>query len=91
MELKQVLVKNFTDFINGREVDAIVELKENKIIQPGENVLAFKDSLAATTSLAVPREKQDLSIGVQGTVTEVVPGEPMQKSNHVQRLKIKKV
>jgi hypothetical protein len=53
-------------------------------------VMVYKDSLAATSSLAVPREKQDLSIGIEGTITSVDANDPVQKGSHTQRIKVKK-
>jgi hypothetical protein len=88
MELQSVLIKHFTDFISGKEVDAIAERKTARAILPGEKVLAFKNSLAVVTSLPVPHEKLDLSIGVEAVVTEVNFNEPGVKP--VQHLKVKK-
>jgi hypothetical protein len=91
MELHQVLIKNFNDYVEGREVEARVEIKGNKLLHPGERVLAFKDSLAAVTSLPVPREKQDHTIGVEGTITAVEIREPVKQGSGFMKLRVKKI
>jgi hypothetical protein len=88
--MNQVLIKNFSDYVNGREVEATASLQPGTMLQPGERVLAFKDSIAATTSIPVPREKQDLSIGIEGTVTQVDIQQP-ESGSKLQKLKVIKV
>jgi len=92
MELHQVLIKNFQDYLDGKEVEATAKLKENKVLQPGDHVLVFKDSLAATSTLSVPRSKQDLSIGIEGTVTQVDMRDPVKKEGSgILKIKVKKL
>jgi hypothetical protein len=62
-------VKNFGEFLTGREVPAVIEGGDP--VQEGEQVLAIKDSVAATSVLSVPQEKFHQSIGVEATVTAV--------------------
>ena len=90
MELHQVLIKNFDEFLSGKEVEATAQFKDSAVIAPGERVLAFKDSIAATSSVAVPRNRQDHSIGIEGMVTAVSSRDAM-KSGKRLLLKVKKV
>jgi hypothetical protein len=62
-------VKNFGEFLTGKEVPAVIEGTEH--VEEGEQVLAIKDSVAATTVLSVPQEKLHQSIGIEATVVAV--------------------
>jgi hypothetical protein len=89
MQLHQVLIKNFQEYLAGREVEATITLKEGEVVSPGESVLAVKDSIAAKTNIPVPRSKQDHVIGVEGTITEIQSRDSV-KGNRVQVVKVKK-
>jgi hypothetical protein len=91
MELHQVLIKNFNDFVNGQEVEVTEELKGNKILHPGERILAFKDSIAVTSGVSVPRGKEDHAIGIEGTITSVELRDPVKQGSRTMKLKIKKI
>lgn len=91
MKLRQILIKNFHDYVNGNEVEATAEIKEGNIIRPGEHVMVFKDSFAALSDIPVPREKQDLSIGIEGTVIQTIISESEEKGRHLQKIKVKKI
>jgi hypothetical protein len=62
-------VKNFSAFLTGQEVPAVIQ--GSGPVQEGEQVLAIRDSLAATSGLSVPQEKLHQSIGVEATVMAV--------------------
>ena len=71
MDLAKVVIKeNYADYLSGREVEATV-ISGMKDIEKGMHVMGFHNSIAATTAIAVPREKQSHYIGVEGVVTEV--------------------
>jgi hypothetical protein len=91
MELREIIVEDFNNFINGNEVEATAELKDNKIIHPGERILAFKNSLAAETSIPVPREKQDHAMGIEARVTAVELRDPVKSGKKIMRLRVQKV
>jgi hypothetical protein len=84
--MKQVQVKDFPGFIEGKEVEATASIHHNSLITAGETVLAFKDSLAANTNIPVPKKLQDLAIGIEGTVMETEHPESGR-----QKLRIKKI
>ena len=90
MELRKVVIKdNFNDFLNGKEVEAALLPPLKNSISPGEHVLAFKDSIAATTNVSVPKEEMHRTIGVEGTVVSTsVKTNP---SAEGVRVKIKKI
>ncbi|MBT1705699.1 hypothetical protein [Chryseosolibacter indicus] len=90
MELKELRIKNYSDYLNGREVEALVELTKDTILKPGERVLVYKDSVSIASSVPVPREKQHQSIGVEGVVTQAQIIEPVQDGAIKQVLRIKK-
>ena len=94
MELPQVLIKNnYYDYLNGNEVEATVVLPENGRIQPGEHVLAYRDSLATLYDVPVPKEMQSRYIGIEGRVTQLGfrGTDKPQNGARVQLLKVKKV
>jgi hypothetical protein len=90
MELHQALIKNFNDYLAGREVEATIHLKDGETVIEGERVLAVKDSISATTDVPVPRSKQVLAIGIEGTVTEIGMRGPS-ASPRTQIVKVKKL
>jgi hypothetical protein len=59
-------VKNFTDFLHGKEVIATVN--DNNRIERGQHVHAVKDSIAASVAVPVPQSKLHESMGVEATV-----------------------
>lgn len=59
-------VKNFTDFLHGKEVTATV--KNSDRIEQGQHVLAIKDSIAANIGITVPQDKLHEALGVEATV-----------------------
>jgi hypothetical protein len=73
MDLPKVVIKqNFQDYLAGKEVEASVVSHPQKEVWPGERVMAFKDSLAATSNMPVPTSELSHSIGIEGTVTQVM-------------------
>lgn len=71
MDLPKVVIKdNYTDYLNGKEVEAtVVSGKRN--LEKGMHVMGFHNSIAVNTSFTVPKEKQAHYIGVEGMVTEI--------------------
>ena len=88
MALHYAVIKNFGDYLAGREVEATIHLKNNESVSPGEKVLAIHDSIAATTDLPVPRSKQDEVIGIEGTITEVRTGP---SGSRIEKVIVKKI
>jgi hypothetical protein len=91
MKTHQILIKNFTDYIDGREVDAITELKDNRVFHPGDHILGFRDSVAASSNVPVSHKLQDHSIGIEGTITAVEVSKPAGGNTGIMKLKIKKI
>lgn len=93
MELPKVVIKdNFNGYLIGEEVKAAVVGSAAVPLQPGEHVIAFKDSLAAVSDVPVPKQQQSHYIGIEGTVTriEFVTDGPAALTDH-QLLRIKKL
>lgn len=67
--MKQVLIKAFHQYLDGEEVEARTEASE--ALHPGDKVLAFKDSISATSDVSVPRSSQHSAIGIEGIVVDV--------------------
>lgn len=89
MELPKVVIKqNFQDYFAGKEVEASFVTKKDSEVWPGERVMAFKDSLAATSDIPVPSSEISHSIGIEGTITQVVQ-EKLPTSDTIQRSVIK--
>ena len=64
INLKPVL---YHDYVEGKDV-----VCSSSLLQPGEHVMVFKDTIAATSSVPVPHSSQHSdSIGVEGIVTAV--------------------
>lgn len=63
-----IIVDRYTDFLNGKEVEAIVA-GNGAHPAKGMHVMAFHDSIAINSNVSVPREKQSQYIGVEGVVT----------------------
>lgn len=75
MKTLYILPEDFQQFVNGSEVNCTIS--NEKSIQPGEEVLVYKDSVAAITDAATPtREKQDDYLGLEGIVTSVQQAPP---------------
>ncbi len=68
-------VKDFTDFLHGKDVVATVHTGNDHRLEQGERVLAVKDSVAASVAITVPQSKLHQSMGVEATVisAEVSP------------------
>ena len=93
MELPKVVIKdNFNEYLSGKEVKAALADAASAPLQPGEHVIAFKDSLAAVTDVPVPKQQQSHYIGIEGTVThiEFVTDGPAALTDH-QLLRVKKL
>jgi hypothetical protein len=87
METPKVVIKdNFSDFLEGKVVDAQpvkgIELHE------GEKVIAVKDSIAGTTNLTVPPNEIHRAIGIDAVVISVSPTD-QKKSATVPNLLLK--
>jgi hypothetical protein len=73
MDLPKVVIKqNFQDYLAGKEVEASIVSPSRHEVWPGERVMAFKDSLGATSDLPVPTSELSHSIGIEGTITQVM-------------------
>ena len=71
MDLPKVIIKdNYTDFLNGKEVEATVVSRKNPV-EKGMHVMGYHNSIAVNTAFTVPKEKQTHYIGVEGMVTEI--------------------
>jgi hypothetical protein len=93
MSLPKVVIKDhFDEYLNGVEVKAFLVDSVDAPLQPGEHVIAFKDSLAATTDIPVPKQQQAHYIGVEGAVTHTeVSALPSGSSVERQQVMVKKV
>jgi hypothetical protein len=91
MKAHEILIKNFTDYVDGREVEATAELKDNRVFHPGDHILGYKDSIAAAANISVPRKLQDSSIAIEGTIIAVEINKPAAAPNGIMKLKIKKI
>lgn len=70
MDLPKVIIKeNYTDYLNGKEVEATVIGKGH--LEKGMHVMGFHNSIAVNTGFSVPKAKQAHYIGVEGMVTEI--------------------
>jgi hypothetical protein len=67
--MKTARVKNFSEFLGGAEVTAVVQLKGQEMIEQGEQVLAIKESVASHTGVPVPQGKLHEAMGVEAMVT----------------------
>ena len=71
MDLPKVIIKeNYTDFLNGKEVEATV-VSRKRPVEKGMHVMGYHNSIAVNTAFTVPKEKQTHYIGVEGMVTEI--------------------
>lgn len=87
MNLPKVIINdNYTDFLNGKEVEATVVSGKDTVAK-GMHVMGFHNSIAINTSFTVPREKQAHYIGVEGMVTEIEAASNNQKP-HVKVVKV---
>jgi hypothetical protein len=74
MDLPKVVIKdNYEAYLSGSEVKAALVDSSSTPLQPGQHVLAFKDAIAATTDMPVPKRQQSHYIGIEGTVTQIQP------------------
>lgn len=89
MDLPKVIIKdNYTDFLNGKEVEATV-VSPRKNVEKGMHVMGYHNSIAVNTAFTVPKEKQAHYIGVEGMVTEIHVPEPTgQKEPKVKVVKV---
>jgi hypothetical protein len=89
MDLPKVIIKdNYTDFLNGKEVEATV-VGRNLPVEKGMHVMGFHNSIAVNTGISVPREKQSHYIGVEGMVTDIYyPGSAGHQAPHVKVVKL---
>lgn len=88
MNLPKVIINNYLDYLNGKEVEATV-VSEKGQIKKGMHVLGFHNSIAINTGLPVPHEKQSHYIGVEGMVTDIDGGLPEQHNRP--QVKIRKL
>lgn len=88
MDLPKVIINdNYTDFLNGEEVEATV-VSEKQDLETGMHVMGFHNSIAVNTGFTVPREKQSHYIGVEGKVTAIDSSSPAHERPHVRVVKI---
>lgn len=72
MSLYKVIIKqDFHDYLDGKEVEATFVSRKPEQVWPGEHVLAFKDTAAATSDIPRPTADFSTAIGIEGTVTQV--------------------
>jgi hypothetical protein len=91
MNLQVVYLKdNYHDYLTGAEVESTLNTK-NASMEPGQHVLVFKESIAATANVVITPEKESDNIGVEGLVTQVRQVKDMNKGYTVQYLKLKKL
>lgn len=94
MDRIKVLVRDhYREYLKGQEVrGAAILPRVSHRLRPGDKVIVYHDTIAASTSLAVPQEKIHQSIGVEGMVTELDP-QVLESTGgkHVQWLKVKKI
>jgi hypothetical protein len=89
MDLPKVIIKdNYTDYLNGKEVEATV-VSEKNAVEKGMHVMGFHNSIAVNTTVAVPKEKQSHYIGVEGMVTDIDFTSPADA--HVAKVKVVKI
>lgn len=70
MDLPKVVINgNYTDFLNGKEVEATAVGSPTRL-KKGMAVMGFHNSIAVNSNVSVPREKQSQYIGVEGLVTD---------------------
>ncbi|MFZ6011806.1 MAG: hypothetical protein ACOYXT_15800 [Bacteroidota bacterium] len=93
MRLESVYIKeNFSEYLNGNEVEVVTELQEEKSLYPGDHVMVYKDTIAATSDLAVPKHQQSHYIGIEGTITDIgIRESENQSGRKIQVLKVKKL
>lgn len=88
MDLPKVIINdNYTDFLNGKEVEATV-VSGKHALETGMHVMGFHNSIAINTGFTVPREKQSHYIGVEGMVTAIEANAPAHQKPHVRVVKI---
>jgi archaeosine-15-forming tRNA-guanine transglycosylase len=78
---KVVIKSDFHDYLEGKEVEAAFVSNHPDQVWPGEHVLAFKDSVAATSDIPVPTSQLSHTIGIEGTVTQVVHSKLPEQEN----------
>jgi hypothetical protein len=88
MALQEIYVKGFDKYLAGDEIEAVCK---SQPVQEGDRVLVFKDSVAATIGIPVPRGKEDRSIGVEGIVTHAQVREPGGSGSRNQLIRIRKI
>lgn len=85
-EQARASVKEYNDFLEGREVRGTVIGHSPASLTPGDRIMVFRHTLSAETDVTVPRSQQSHAIGVEGTITGIEPG-----SGRNPRLRIKKI
>jgi hypothetical protein len=91
MNLQVVYLKdNYHDYLTGAEVESTLSTK-NASMEPGQHVLVFRESIAATANIAITPGKESDNIGVEGLITQVRQVKDMNKGFTVQYLKLKKL
>ena len=89
MDLPKVIINdNYSDFLNGKEVEATV-VTRNQRVEKGMHVMGFHNSIAVNTGISVPRDKQSHYIGVEGLVTDITyPTSTTPETPHVKVVKL---
>lgn len=71
MDLPKVIIEdNYTDFLEGKEVEATVVSPVTDVVK-GMHVMGYHHSIAANTGITVPKQKQAHYIGIEGRITQV--------------------
>ncbi len=86
MDLPKVIINdNYTDYLNGREVEATA-VDGGRRLEKGMRVMGFHNSIAVNSNVSVPREKQSQYIGVEGMITD--SGDNTMKRPRVKVIKV---
>jgi hypothetical protein len=92
MKLPEAIVKEkFSDYLKGNEVEATV-VKTGAALYTGEHVLVYKDSIASTADVTVPKQEQSHYIGIEGTITQLgYRSQDQLNGQQTQLVKVKKI
>lgn len=74
MDLRKAVIEApfYSDYLEGKEVEARITEASPGEVSPGERIIAFKNTIASATDVTVPRTQQSHYIGVEGTVLKVL-------------------
>lgn len=91
MNLKSIyLNKVYNAYLEGAEVESTYNAVNEKV-EPGQHILAFRDTPAANVFITVPADKESESIGVEGIITQVNRITDLKSGDTVQRVRLKRI